>query len=73
MSLSKKYDIPEGKIKAMVNDGVIGACWMGREETYRKYCENLTVCKTKTEAIMKTADDMKCSGQHVWDVVKAFV
>lgn len=72
MSLAKKYDIPEGKIKAMVNDGVISCTWAGKEAVYLCYQKNRATSKSKTDAVHQTAVDMKCSITHVWESIQPF-
>lgn len=70
MSLSKKYGVPDGVIKAMMNDGVISCTWAGREAVYQCYLKNRTTSKSRTEAVHQTAADMNCSISHVWDSIQ---
>jgi hypothetical protein len=72
MSLSKKYDVPEEKITAMIKDGVIPWGVLRIEEIISRY-KNHVSSMPKCEAVKCTSDEIGVSKTYVYDVVKRFV
>ncbi len=69
--LSKKYDVPEDKLKNMMNDGVISCSWEGYEEVYYHYKE-LKKTQGTESAVIQTTVDKNISRRMVYNIIAKF-
>jgi Mor family transcriptional regulator len=70
--LSRKYNVPENAIKAMIKDGVISCSYVGKESIYHTYKVNIKSGMPNPEAIKITSFTHNCSDRWVYEVVREF-
>jgi hypothetical protein len=72
MSLSKKYDIPEDKIKALIKDGWIVCTATRYEEIFKEYNLNISKGVPSTQAVHNASVKCCVNERWVWKVIKKF-
>ena len=72
MSLSKKYGIPEDKIKLLIKDGWISCTATKYEEVIYIYKKNIGEGKGVEDAVSNAAEECKLSDRQVYRIIHKF-
>jgi hypothetical protein len=72
MSIAKKYDIPEDKIKLLIKDGWISCTASNHEYVYKIYHEFRSKGVSKTQAISNAAEAGRVSERFVYEIIHKF-
>lgn len=70
--LSKKYDVPEEKLKMMMKDGVISCSWGAYDEIYYCYKSERPSAKSNEDAYNIVAAKMNVSRSTVYNIVHTY-
>lgn len=73
MSLSKKYDIPEEKVKKLIDDGWLSCSVPMYEKIYKDFQNSMAIGgKTQTAIFLEVAEKNNVSEKTVQKVVYKF-
>lgn len=72
MTIKDKYNLPPATWQALVRDGIITSRVCRAEEILACYSRNKTSGLTHTEAVIITADEMRCSETWVYEVIRTY-
>lgn len=72
MSLAKKYDIEEDKIKRLIKDGWISCAVPKHEQAYNTYKSGLARGLPKPQAIANAAEETKLGERMVYKIIHRF-